>query len=159
MKKTFFKGIGFGALTAMLLMFSLLLFSCEKEPVEIPIENLELGDTYEGGIVYDVNYDAAGNYIYLMEPGDVGTFPSSGIEAQAHGEWHVPNNNEIGQLKTYYTFNNVEGEVHGLQKDGWYWYYLQNTPRLRQIKTETVHRDKPDDGETNLLRLVRKIYF
>ena len=66
MKKTFFKGIGFGALTAAL--FTLMVFitiSCEKEDPIIPeMTEVNPGDIYEGGIV-----------VYVLGPGDPGYDP------------------------------------------------------------------------------------
>ena len=70
MKKTFFKGIGFGVLTAIL--FTLMVFitiSCEKEDPIIPeiMTEVNPGDTYEGGIVFYVDETGEHGLIYSEE--------------------------------------------------------------------------------------------
>ena len=110
MKTTFFKGIGFGALTAMLLMFSLLLFSCEKEPVEIPIENLELGDTYGGGTVVRFYEDL--RLVLILSEGNIGEFPQSEIDEQianyqgtaGYSDWQIPVRTGYRQDVTWATY-------------------------------------------------------
>jgi len=69
MKKTFFKGIGFGALTAALftLMVFITISCCKDDPIIPDIPEMNIGDTYEGGIVAFIYVD--GDPLYI--PGEV----------------------------------------------------------------------------------------
>jgi len=69
MKKTFFKGIGFGALTAALftLMVFITISCCKDDPIIPDIPEMNIGDTYGGGIVAFIYVDGDPQYI----PGEV----------------------------------------------------------------------------------------
>lgn len=69
MKKTFFKGIGFGALTAALftLMVFITISCCKDDPIIPDIPEMNIGDTYGGGIVAFIYVEGDPQYI----PGEV----------------------------------------------------------------------------------------
>lgn len=140
-------------------MAMVVISGCEKEE---SIENLQLKDLYENGIVVYIDRQAPDEpirWIEIMSLNDVGNFLSTEVPTKADEfraengpEWNIPNfgylSHIIGVLdlqnESQYWYQNPDGSLHLIDAD---------------FGNNGLHPSKTDDGQPHLLRMHRIIYF
>ena len=130
---------------------------CEKDPIDIPIEALQPGDTYEDGII--VYIDTHIKVIELMSMEDLGEFVIADVAPAAEAfksgkspDWHIPN---FGDMQHIIGFLDL-----GVEK--WYWFQDPDNPLYlmdADFGNNGLHPPRTDDGQPHWLRMHRKIYF
>jgi hypothetical protein len=141
-------------ITILSLMVIVAISGCEKVP---SIENLELGDTYENGIVVFVE---PGDWVEIMSMEDIENVMSSEVPAEVlnfkniHGdEWEIP---------TFRYAKHIIGVLNVSDEELHYWFQDAGQP-LNLIPAyfgnNGVIATKPDDGNPHHLRMHRIVYM
>ena len=103
----------------------LLLFGCKNENIVEPPPNMfEIGDTYEGGIIF--NLDQTGGHGKICSAEDLGTFDWNGAKVacenyygEGYSDWYLPSRwdldmiaaNNIGDLAGIYWSSNGDSTL------------------------------------------------
>ena len=99
-----------------LLLFIPFVFSCSKDSDEPDTLNLQIGDTYAGGIVFQVNGNGTSGLV--ARTGDSGAMSwYEAMDSESNG-WYVPS---ISQLETMYISIGQGTDNIGNFADGTYW--------------------------------------
>ena len=100
----------------LLLLFIPIVFSCSKDSDEPDTLTLQIGDTYAGGIVFQVNGNGTSGLV--ARTGDSGAMRYwEAMELESNG-WFVPS---ISQLETMYNTIGQGADNIGNFADGSYW--------------------------------------
>ena len=109
----------------LLLLFIPIVFSCSKDSDEPETLTLQIGDTYAGGIVFQVNGNGTSGLVARTV--DSGTMRYwEAMELESNG-WFVPS---ISQLETLYNTIGQGADNIGNFANGTYWSstYTGNNP-------------------------------
>ena len=148
-------------LSLLLFMVIVAISGCEKEPVDIPIEELQIGDTYEDGIVcYIDEYDGIVESIEIMSLSDLGELLSTevpgAVDAFKDGKdpnWHVPVYRELKHIIGAFDV------ISPITETKYYWF--DNIGELLFVDANhgnnTNYPTSPDNGLPHWLRMHRRI--
>ena len=104
----------------LLLLFILFVFSCSKEDSDEPDTlNLQIGDMYAGGIVFQTGNGEGGMIAMNVDSGAMRYWEA--MELESNG-WFVPS---ISQLETMYFSIGQGADNIGNFADGPYWYSIE----------------------------------